>query len=85
MMKCARFLLLFCVIILSGCNTVTPKTEDSQIKETSKEVQAAVTTVVDSVSGKKRIVRYCPVCGKHYSASVSQCSIDGATLQEIEE
>lgn len=72
-------------MFLFGCRTTQHRTQELKSQETPQDIQSAVGTVVDSVRGKKRIVKYCPLCGKHYSANLTACLVDGTALKEVEE
>jgi len=66
-----------------GCATTPIPMKNKN--ESTQDVQAAVGSVVSSIRGDKVRVKYCPVCGKHYSANVEACAKDGTKLLELEE
>ena len=78
--------LAFSFFIL-GCSTISHERAGKEARppESPKEIQAAVGNVINTISGKKARVKYCPLCGKHYSANLETCSVDGTKLREIEE
>ena len=77
-----KLFFIFFVIFLFGCSSASKK---SKPPENPREVQKAVGSIMDNVSGKKTVVKYCPLCGRHYAAPIEICPHDGAKLQEVQE
>ncbi|GEM_PF-1939584 len=79
--------IVFAVVLVAmgGCAATAHKKDSSaaQPPETQKEIQTAVGTIVNTVSGKQVSVRYCPVCGKHYSAKLGVCPKDDSPLRDV--
>lgn len=77
---------LFLMFVL-GCQATAPyqKTNDAASKaETQDDVRSAVESVAGAVSRTSVRVKYCPVCGRRFSPSVTICPFDGAELKELE-
>ena len=84
-----KSILLFLLIttINISCSTIPQQKEkkETKAKETPKDIETAVGSVVNTISGKKMRVKYCSLCGKHYSYNLQSCPNDGTILKEIEE
>ena len=65
------FVVLF---FLCGCSTAS----------SHKDMESAVTTVAESLRHEDMSAKYCPVCGKHYSAKLETCVVDGNLLKAVE-
>lgn len=55
---------------------------DKQLK-TDKDAQSAVSTLTNSLSGTKKIIKYCPVCGERFAASVKTCPTHNVELKQL--
>ena len=76
------------ITFLMGCATspsVTKTSLSSKKEETVQDVRSAVESVADAVTGKDACVKYCPVCGRHYSCRVNICPFDQAPLKKVQE
>lgn len=80
-----RLFLIFIVVLLVGCQaTSSQKKEDALKVRSLEETQSAVDSLKGAVTPTQAHARYCPVCGKRFSPSVTQCPFDQATLKEVE-
>ena len=84
--KSILFFLLVTTVNIS-CSTIPQQKEkkETKAKETPKDIETAVGGIVNTITGKKMRVKYCPLCGRHYSYNLESCPKDRTTLQEIEE
>ncbi len=73
-MRCA--LVLMCVL-LAGCQTVNNQQKPQDLRSVLSEVKR-------SFNVQDARVKYCPVCGKHYSGHLETCPDDHAKLVPIE-
>lgn len=73
-------------LFVAGCAGM-PAKNNNAIKpvETRQDVQSAVGSVMGTIKGEALRVKYCPVCGKHYSAKLEICPVDQTPLKEVEE
>ena len=49
------------------------------------EARGAVETLTGTFASQKNIVKYCPVDGQHFDASVTRCPVHGVELKTAEE
>ncbi|HBG61502.1 MAG: hypothetical protein A2Y03_06040 [Omnitrophica WOR_2 bacterium GWF2_38_59] len=49
-----------------------------------EEARSAINVVADSISNKQLRVKYCPVTGKRYAASLSICPVHNVELKWVE-
>ena len=61
-----------------GCQTAKQPTHRAQ------ELQSVLSEVKKSFNMQDAKVKYCPICGKHYSGHLEVCPVDNATLVPIE-
>ena len=82
-----RYFIIFLTIVVVGCQSVpSPKKNDGArgTKETPQDVRSAVESVAGAISQNATRVKYCPVCGRRFSPSVTQCPDDGTVLKDLE-
>lgn len=80
-----RFLFALFLLFIASCTTAQVQNQNSKIssKDSPQDVRSAVGAVAGAITGKNVEAKYCPVCGRHYSAKVEACPIDGTKLREI--
>lgn len=49
-----------------------------------EEAQSAINVVADSISNQQKQIKYCPVTGKRYSASINTCPEHNVELKWVE-
>ena len=86
---CRQFILLYILIYLIGCNSVSKKSNNidnipKDIKN-KEEMQTAVDSIANTMRQKGVRTKYCPICGRHYNAKLDTCPKDGAKLLYVEE
>ncbi len=88
-MQSSRFILVFLFIIfLIGCQAAAGNRKDIDLLkniQSDQETQTAIGAVAGTMAGQAVEVKYCPLCGKHYSAKIDVCSKDGTKLLKVEE
>ena len=57
----------------------------SQQLKTDPEARKAVQSITGSMAGKQNSVKYCPIDGKRYSASLFECPEHHVPLKELDE
>ena len=73
-----RIILIVLCMLSVGCQTTgRPKGE-------AQELQSVLSDVKKSFNAQDAKVKYCPVCGKHYSGHLDICPDDQAKLVPIE-
>jgi len=82
-----RYLFIFFLIAIIGCQTTSlqkKESPDAARSETPQDVRSAIESVAGAVSQGATRIKYCPVCGRRFSPSVTQCPDDGAALKDLE-
>lgn len=55
----------------------------NQQLKTDKDAQSAVSTLTNTLSGTKKVIKYCPVCGERFAASVKTCPTHNVELKVL--
>ena len=88
-MKKDLFILIIGGLYLGGCAAASQRKMQSAdvvgATETAQDVKTAVGAIADSFNSEGRRIKYCPVCGKHYSPRLAKCPADGTLLRESED
>jgi len=83
-----KVIFIFLIFTMLGCQSTAAYKKDMgnvpATTETPQDVRSAVESVAGAVSKTPARVKYCPVCGRRFSPSVTQCPADGTALKELE-
>lgn len=80
-----RFLFILFMVLLVGCQATSSQKKEDAVKVRSlEETQSAVESLKGAVTPTQGSAKYCPVCGRRFSPSVTQCPFDQATVKEVE-
>lgn len=75
---------------VAGAVKGSPLTDDDvkklnkQIRQ-DKEAQSAVSTITNTMGGQARTIKYCPIDGKRFAATVQTCPDHGVELRWVDE
>lgn len=64
---------------------------EEELRDVARQIQSdpqardAVETITENLTGAKRKVKYCPVCGKRFSPHLTICPEHQVELKEIED
>ncbi len=73
-----RYLIVVLCVLMMGCQTT------AKPKSSGQDLQSVLSDVKKSFNMQDVKVKYCPVCGKHYSGHLETCPVDQAKLLPIE-